>query len=360
MSMVSTSDGNDNPYAALAPRAVWRKAVAETHPLQFEHLYRRKFELSHNARIATAGSCFAQHIAQSLKRNGFNFCDFEPEPPLFPGTMARAYNYGVYSARFCNIYTARQLLQLFDRAFGEFVPEEQPWAKGDGVVDPFRPMLEPEPFANVTELERARQSHLLAVRNMFESADVFIFTLGLTEAWVSKRDGAVFPLCPGTVAGAFDPAQYEFKNFNYSEIFEDLVAFVRQFRQINPDVKIILTVSPVPLTATKSDDHVLVATNYSKSVLRAVAGYLAQELDFIDYFPSYDIITAPSVRAMFYDANMRTVNATGVDYVMSHFFKAHAPANAPLHVEEAGAAALVGDLEAVCEEMMQAQGLGYA
>ncbi|MBB4952788.1 hypothetical protein H4S14_000830 [Agrobacterium vitis] len=354
------NDSNDNPYAALAPRSVWRKAVAETHPLQLQDLYRRKFTVPREARIATAGSCFAQHIAHSLRRHGFNFRDFEPAPPLFPAAMAQSYNYGVYSARFCNIYTARQLLQLFDRAFGRFAPEEQPWEKAGGVVDPFRPLLEPEPFGSVAELERSRQSHLSAVREMFQSTDVFIFTLGLTEAWLSKQDGAVFPLCPGTVAGRFDAAQYEFKNFSYHEIFDDLATFLTQFRQLNPSVKIIFTVSPVPLTATKSDNHVLVATNYSKSVLRAVSGYLAQELDFVDYFPSYDIITAASVRGMFYDANVRTVNASGVDYVMSHFFKEHAPSQGQSSSTAQDAAALVGNHEAVCEEMMQAQGLGYA
>lgn len=360
VSMISDSNGNDNPYGALAPRSVWRKAVAETHPLQFQDLYRRKFTVSPDEKIATAGSCFAQHIAHSLKLNGFNFCDFEPAPPLFPSAMAQNYNYGVYSARFCNIYTARQLLQLFDRAFGTFAPEEKPWERAGGIVDPFRPLLEPEPFGSAAELECVQQSHLAAVREMFQNADVFIFTLGLTEAWLSKQDGAVFPLCPGTVAGHFDEAQYEFKNFSYHEIFDDLATFLRQFRQINPSVKIIFTVSPVPLTATKSDNHVLVATNYSKSVLRGVTGYLAQELDFIDYFPSYDIITAPSVRAMFYDPNLRTVNASGVDYVMSHFFKEHAPSKEVSSSAEQDTAALVGNHEAVCEEMMQAQGLGYA
>ena len=39
-----------------------------------------------------------------------------------------------------------------------------------------------------------------------------------------------------------------------------------------PKLRILLTVSPVPLTATAGDDHVLLATTYSKSVLRAGRG----------------------------------------------------------------------------------------
>ncbi|NTF30940.1 GSCFA domain-containing protein [Rhizobium skierniewicense] len=351
--------GNSHPYGALPERAIWRKAVAETHAMQLDKLYHRKFDISTDMAISTAGSCFAQHIATSLTKNGFGFRDFEPAPPLFPRAMAKAYNYGVYSARYCNIYSARQLVQTFDRAFGRFVPEEPAWIKGEGVVDPFRPLLEPEPFDSVAEMERARHAHLAATRMLFEKTDVFVFTLGLTEAWVSKRDGAVLPLCPGTVAGRFDDSDYEFKNFNYFEIFEDLVGFITRLREINANVKFVLTVSPVPLTATKSDHHVLAASLYSKSVLRAVAGHIADEAGFVDYFPSYEIIAAPSMRGIFYDPNLRTVTPSGVDYVMSHFFREHRGRQAPT-TPAATETITMGDHEAVCEEMMQAQELGYA
>lgn len=359
--MSGPANDKANPYSNLPSRAIWRKAVAETHPLQLENLYIKKLTVAPEARISTAGSCFAQHIAKTLKRSGFNFQDFEPAPPLFPAALAQSYNYGVYSARFCNIYTARQLHQTVERAMGGFVPREEPWIRDGGFADPFRPLLEPEPFTSVAELERARQSHLSAVRQMLHQTDVFIFTLGLTEAWHSKADGAVFPLCPGTVAGSFREEDYAFKNFNYFEIFEDLVAAMGKMRELNPGMRFIFTVSPVPLTATKTDNHVLAATLYSKSVLRAVAGHLAAELDFVDYFPSYEIIAAPSMRGLFYDHNQRTVNAAGVDYVMSHFLSQHLGearpnSSAPAMTKEQ----LLGDLEAQCEEMMQAQDLGYA
>ncbi|WP_416408171.1 GSCFA domain-containing protein [Agrobacterium rosae] len=353
-------DRNDvHPYSALPDRAIWRKAVAETHALQLNSLYRKKFEISADMAISTAGSCFAQHIAKSLQKNGFAFKDFEPAPSLFPEARAQEYNYGVYSARYCNIYSARQLLQTFDRAFGTFTPYEPAWEKRGGVVDPFRPLLEPDPFGSVAEMERSRQSHLAAARALFENTEVFVFTLGLTEAWISKRDGAVFPLCPGTVGGQFDEAEYAFKNFNYFEIFEDLVAFITRMRELNADVKFVFTVSPVPLTATKSDHHVLAASLYSKSVLRAVAGHIADEADFVDYFPSYEIIAAPSMRGIFYDPNLRTVTPAGVDYVMSHFFKEHRGGHRAQPATERKSVS-IGDHEAVCEEMMQAQELGYA
>lgn len=346
---------SDNPYSDLPERAFWRPSISARNPLSLVDLYEKKFELTQSDRIVTAGSCFAQHIARKLKASGFTFCDYEPAPPLLPAHLHGAFNYGVYSARYCNIYTVRQLLQTFDRAYGHFTPQEPAWSKEGGVVDPFRPALEPEPFKDVDELEVARESHLKSVRDVFEKSDLFVFTMGLTEGWVSRSDGAVFPLCPGTAAGSFDSDAYQFVNFTYPEIHADLMAFIERLRGVNPGVRLLLTVSPVPLVATMSGDHVLSATSYSKSVLRAVAGQVSKELDFVDYFPSYEIIAAAPMRGMFFEPNMREVNPAGVDYVMSHFFRQHAPqagAPAPAPAAEAPPAAAQSDIEIICEEMM--------
>ena len=78
---------------------------------------------------------------------------------------------------------------------------------------------------------------------------------------------------------------------------------IRQGRPFN----ILLTVSPVPLTATASGSHVLVSSTYSKSVLRAVAGDLCSECKHIDYFPSYEIITNPRLHSSAFANNLRSV-----------------------------------------------------
>ena len=40
--------------------------------------------------------------------------------------------FGLFSARFGNIYTARQLVQLFERAYGRFQPLDRSWQRPDG------------------------------------------------------------------------------------------------------------------------------------------------------------------------------------------------------------------------------------
>src|SRR5205823_12256053 len=129
---------------------------------------------------------------------------------------------------------ARQLVQLFDRAYGDFAPDDRIWQRPDGrYVDPFRPQIEPEGFQTIDEMEQSRSAHLAAVRRMFEQLDVFTFTLGLTEAWCSKSDGAVFPLAPGVAGGEMDFGFYTFTNFTVDEVIADLNRFIRTLGDVN-------------------------------------------------------------------------------------------------------------------------------
>jgi len=312
-----------SPYTDRNPKAFWRSGVSEAHPLTIADLYTKKFEIAQSDQIATAGSCFAQHVARYLRANGYSIMDVEPPPAALSDEAAAKFGYKIYSARFGNIYTVRQLLQLARDAESGSASEADIWTKDGRFYDALRPNVELDGFETVEETLALRRDHLAKVKRMFEKMDILIFTLGLTEAWVDARTGRVFPTAPGTIAGEYDPKIHVFKNFGFNEIHDDFVEFHDLIRSWNPDVRIILTVSPVPLTATASNDHVLLATTYSKSVLRAVAGALAHENGNIDYFPSYEMIASPWSKGFFYDANMRSVNPGGVAAVMRVFFEQH-------------------------------------
>jgi hypothetical protein len=312
-----------SPYSDLPSRNFWRSGVSEAHPLTVENLYQKKFDIGETDKIATAGSCFAQHVSNYLQKNGFSVLDVEPPPTILSETVARSFGYKIYSARYGNIYTVRQLLQLAQDAESGTVREADVWAKSGRYYDALRPNIEESGFDSIEEALALRKQHLAKVKELFEQMDVFIFTLGLTEAWTEKATGRVYPTAPGTIAGEYDPERFELRNFGFGEIHEDFAAFLEIVRAWNPKFKVILTVSPVPLTATATADHVLVATTYSKSVLRSVAGALAQEHDFVDYFPSYEMIASPWSKGFFYEANMRSVNRGGVEAVMRIFFREH-------------------------------------
>ncbi len=311
-----------HPYASLPPTRFWRKSVSNTPPDAIDPVMAAPFRITREMRIATAGSCFAQHIAKTLARSGYHYFVTERSPAHLTREESSQRGYGVFSARYGNIYTARQLLQLIRRAYGEFAPLDRFWTRDDGrVIDPFRPQMEPTGFKDVGELEAARTLHFAAVRELIEKADVFVFTLGLTEAWQRRADGAVFPVVPGAAGGKYDPAWHEFINFRTAEVTADLTEALLLIRDRNPAIRFILTVSPVPLVATYEEQHVLTATTYSKSVLRVAAEEVSRTLGATAYFPSYEIITGNYSRGAYYGDDLREVRPEGVEHVMRLFFR---------------------------------------
>lgn len=308
------------PYSHLPARSFWRLAVPGRAPGQFDDLWRPKFALSPTDRFATAGSCFAQRISGSLLAAKHTWIDSEPAPAWLSDEQARQHGYGVFSFRTGNIYTGSLLRQWIEMALGMQPAPDEVWETNGRFHDPLRPAIEPDGYASAAECLHARQYTLQRIRDALARIDVLIFTLGLTEAWRNEATGIWYPMCPGALAGSFDGAVHHLHKLSYDQTLDDISKAFGHIRAINPNVRFILTVSPVPLTATASSDHVLVATTHSKSVLRAVAGTLAERDPAVDYFPSYEIIAAPPARGAFYDANMRTVSAGGVAAVMQHFF----------------------------------------
>ncbi|MDZ4789813.1 MAG: GSCFA domain-containing protein [Hyphomicrobiales bacterium] len=317
-----THDNNNAtcPYTSLPDHAFWRRAV-ESCEDNVDPIVAPKFKIGKSDKVATAGSCFAQHVSRYMQLYGANYFVAEEAHPLLTPELVTRFNYGVYSARYGNIYTQRQLLQLIQRAYGAFTPKDGVWRDKYRYVDPFRPFIQPRGFASKSEFVADRDQHFAAVRAMFETLDVFVFTLGLTECWRSTEDGAVYPVCPGCGAGEHDAARHEFINYNYTNAADDMRAFLAELRRVNAGAKVLLTVSPVPLIATNSRLHVLPATVYSKSVLRTVAGDIAAEHDFVDYFPSYEIVTGSHTRGAYFEPDLRSVTETGVRKVMQCLFR---------------------------------------
>jgi hypothetical protein len=307
----------DHPYKSASDRAFWKRAFApgwETSTLTDGSALIRNGE-----KVASAGSCFAANMVPFLERAGFEYIRRDVAPNVFAALGPDNFNYSRFSAAYGNIYTARQATQMLRRALGRFKPIEDRWfAADDIVVDPFRPGLK-YPATSDRELDLLTSQHLANVLDAIRAADVFVFTLGLTEAWVSARDGAVFPACPGTIAGTFDAARHLLCNFSAREVAQDLDDLVDLVREVHPRLRVVFTVSPVPLVATAMKQHVVVATTYSKSVLRVAAGEIALSKPGVTYFPAYEIVTGPQAPFEFFESDRREPSAAAIDAVMRAF-----------------------------------------
>ena len=62
-------------------------------------------------------------------------------------------------------------------------------------------------------------------------------------------------------------------------------------------------------------------------LLRAAAGELYNDLDDVDYFPSYELVTNPTWRGESFETNLRSVKSSTVAHVMTHYRGGDVPAN---------------------------------
>jgi hypothetical protein len=320
-----------NPYSGLPDHHFWRRAVERVEPAQLDPVVSSRFRIAPQDKVATAGSCFAQHVARALVAHGFNFLVTEPGDHLPPQDRL-AHNYGVFTARFGNVYTARQLLQLQNMALGLAPqPPDLVWQREDGRwIDGLRPYIEPEGFASVHDAIDSRHEMLACTSDMLQGCDVLVFTLGLTEGWQRLTDGVVVPIAPGVVSPLAPMQDYGFLNFTADQVLADMRAFLRTLKAVNRRVRVFLTVSPVPLMATFENRSVVSSTVYSKSVLRTVAGMLEAEFPWVGYFASYEVITAGPNASHYFGPDRRSVTEEGVSHVMRLFMKhcAQHPASA--------------------------------
>lgn len=311
-----------NPYKKLPENAFWKTAVANKNMFDISELWKPKLILKPQHKIATFGSCFAQHIGKALKERGFSWISTEPAPLGLSPESCKAFNYDIFSCRTGNIYTTSLLRQWTEWALDVKVSPDEYWEKEGRFYDPFRPNIEPNGFESEEEMRLSRQQAIRSFRQAIEQAKVFVFTLGLTESWFNKMYGYEYPMCPGTAAGEYMEMTHVFRNQDFNFILSNLKQAIDMMAGVNNEIQFILTVSPVPLTATNSGNHVLVATMESKSILRAVAGQVTKYHKCIDYFPSYEIISSPAFKGIFFEPNQRSVGRSGVSFVMNSFFAA--------------------------------------
>jgi len=253
------------PHYDLPPAAYWARCLA-AEDFGIAGIHHPRFPLLAGTRIATAGSCFAQHIGQYLKASSLGFIDAEPPPRVMPPQIQGQYGYGIYSARYGNIYSARQLRQLIDDAIAERIREDAIWQKGEAHCDALRPGVEPEGFDSADELIAHRLYHLRKVREMVAETEVFVFTLGMTESWADRTSGTVYPSAPGVIAGNFDPDRHVFFNAGFHDVYDDLTSAIAQMREIKPDLKVLLTVKPLRLGEWKCRSKVPACTRFPKQI----------------------------------------------------------------------------------------------
>jgi tetratricopeptide (TPR) repeat protein len=239
-----------------------------------------RFLLEPGQRIFTIGSCFAREVERALAKRGFDV------PTL--GYQVEKREWGGDSNAILNNYVPQAIAPQIRWAFSidRFDLDAHGLQMAPGkYIDLFLPT---EIRPGTREFVEKRREIVSRIYCTLESSNVVILTLGLVEAWFDRRSGHYINRTPPKSA---DPERFELHVLDYNEVTSALEDLVSLLAQVCPQGhRIIVTVSPVPLTATFTRADVAVANSYSKSVLRTAVEPLVARHDHVEYFPSYESV----------------------------------------------------------------------
>lgn len=196
--------------------------------------------------IFTLGSCFALNIANALKSYGVPAISV-PYPEDINNTFAN-----------------RLLLE---------------W-----LLDPATPGTAPYD----EQLGGAQREGML---QGIKAAKMVIVSLGVAPAFFDAEAGNFALTFGANFTAALSASKYRFRTTSVGENVENIKAMIEMLRRLNPDVQVMLTVSPVPLKATFERPSAVVADCISKSTLRVAAHEIMQSgLENVWYWPSYEAV----------------------------------------------------------------------
>ena len=247
-------------------------------------------QLPRTARVLTVGSCFADSIGSRLAAN-------KVESLVNP---------------FGTVFQPLALTKLLRAAAGEDVDWQQHlveargrWQSYDlhGSIGADSPV---ELLLIIQELVRRTGEFL-------RQADLMLLTLGTAWAYRLRESGELVSNCHKQSADLFVR-----ELLTPDEIINNLAETHAYLRRINPELRFILTVSPV-----RHLRDTLSLNSVSKSVLRVATHIVSDLLPGVAYFPAYELLLDDLRDYRFYASDMLHPSEVAEDYIWEKFARTY-------------------------------------
>jgi len=250
------------------------------------------FRFTPGEKIFTIGSCFARNVEGELVRRGFVI----PMREIF-----RCPEFANVEPGVINNYGTPSIYNELAWAFGEapFDPKEHILEVRNGKFADLH--LSPGMRPDTWDMALARRKAIAEAYRAAADCSVVIVTLGLAELWFDTQTGAYINVAPRPSFIERFPGRFQLHVLAYEEAFDYLERAILILKKHAPQMRCLLTVSPVPLMSTHRDMDVMVANTYSKSLLRTAAEAIVVKYDFVTYYPSYESVVLSERQAAWMD-----------------------------------------------------------
>ncbi|GAA4401655.1 GSCFA domain-containing protein [Nibrella viscosa] len=236
--------------------------------------------------ILTIGSCFADVMGRHLADHKLN----------------------VTINPFGTIFNPVSMAKLLLMALNGSRPDENLYVERDGVW--FHYDFHSSLWANSREaLTEKLVGTLQKVGETLRRADWLFLTFGTAMVYRHIETGQVVANCHKMPGSLFEKYLY-----SLDHVRDTLTKLLKALHRANPNLNVLLTVSPVRHTR-----DTLPVNQVSKSLLRVVCHELTVWHDFVQYFPSYEIMVDDLRDYRFYEADLIHPNAVAHEYIFQKF-----------------------------------------
>jgi hypothetical protein len=241
-------------------------------------------------KVVTVGSCFADVIGQKLQES-------KVETTANP---------------FGNVYNPLSIHKLLHYANANQLPPRDTFLRHEGIFLNFD--FHSEIFGTSEEELAKRMAAIIAnTGNALKHARWLVITYGTAWVYTRNENGMVVANChrmPGT--------NFSKSILTSTEIESSFAGFYHELKELNPLVRVILTVSPV-----RHVKDTLALNSVSKATLITACFNIARKFSDVQYFPAYEIMMDDLRDYRFYQPDMLHPSAVAEDYIWKKFITSY-------------------------------------
>ena len=244
------------------------------------------FQLEHSDQVVCMGSCFAEHMASRLQNYQFQVCQ---------NPFGILYN----------------PVSLFESI--EHLLNKRSWNS----EDLFEDQEKWHSFSHHSRFSHPQQDKILESINArlqegakdIKKAKLLILTFGTAFVFKHITQQKIVGNCHKLPA-----AQFEKSMLSPEAIFESGSKVLKALQTENPDLQILLSVSPI-----RHIKEGLIENQRSKASLHLAVAQFCKQYDFVHYFPAYELLQDDLRDYRFYEEDLLHPNKMAVDYIWNYF-----------------------------------------
>lgn len=241
-------------------------------------------KISLDSQLITLGSCFADVVGNQLKNNKLKI-EVNPLGTLFNPLSI----FKVLSPDY----------QFADERL--FIENQSTWFHYDFHSQFFA--------SSKTALAERINENIKDLSTKLQSANFVLITFGTAFIYKLLSNPVYVANCHKMPNKLFEKDLLSVK-----DICKSFAMLHKQLKAINPDLRIILTLSPVRHTKEGIPENQI-----SKSILRAACHYLTADYTDVEYFPAYELMMDDLRDYRFYKADLIHPNEVAENYIYEKF-----------------------------------------